>query len=187
VCSLFEVQRSLGRAILLMRNHCSVFDAVNQTNLKAVEADLLDDAGGILDNCRRAAAFQQSGNFNPYESANIHMWLDETTRHFRGVFLWYERRRLNRNFSSIRKYAHAFPDLGKEGVPLKNAACNLRTFGLRALPGVSAHPRIRLYAAVLLLLDDSFEPSEVRRVLHSAFGTFENLYGEFCDLQQKFG
>jgi len=120
------------------------------------------------------------------ENANIHIWFSETAQRFHDVFFWYEQRRLNWKFSTVKKYAHSFPYLGKEGSSLKNTVHNLRAFGPGAFPNLTTHPRIRLYVAVLLLLADRIDPVDLRWILHSRQGTFEGLCEDFCTLQQRF-
>ena len=114
------------------------------------------------------------------------MWLDETTRQFENFFLWYERRRLNRTFRTLKKYAHTFPYLGKEGFALKNAASNLRTFGLAGIPCLFTHPRLRLYAAIPLLLSPQPDLNDLRKILGSRKRFLDELELEFLSIQKRF-
>lgn len=185
VRSILDANLAFGDCILLMRKSYSLSITEKKEQLKTADLPGLYDARGITGAYGRAVDFIQNGDFKAYETVNLHIWLDETARNFCNVFLWYERRRLNRKFSTIKRYAHAFPNLGNEGSPLKNLAANLRAFGLRGLSTPFVHPRLRLYAATLLLLAEPVNPDELRWILLSYQGTFEGLYKEFNDLQKR--
>lgn len=183
---IFETNLALGDALILMKKTYSVSCQEKGEQLKSMEIPGLYDARGIVNAYSQAVEFKRSGDFQPYETANIHLWVDETVVHFRNVFLWYERRRLNRKFSSVKRYAHAFPTLGNEGTPLKNMLKNLRSFGVAGLRDAFVHPRLRLYVATLLLLDDPVNPDELRWVLRSRQGNFDGLYSVFSSLRKHY-
>jgi hypothetical protein len=86
----------------------------------------------------------------------------------------------------LEKYAHTFPRLGKEGSPLKNILHNLRAFGSSAIPHSFAHPRLRLYAALPLLLTKQADREEIRWLLNSNQSGFDELCQAFYTLQQRF-
>jgi hypothetical protein len=184
VRSILDANLAFGDCILLMRKSYSLSLAEKKEQLKTADLSGLYDARGIANAYSQTVDFIQSGDFKAYETVNLHIWLDETARNFRNVFLWYERRRLNRKFSEIKRYAHAFPNLGNEGAPLKNLAANLRAFGIRGLSTPFVHPRLRLYVATLLLLAEQVDPDALRWILLSYQGTFEGLYTGFCALQK---
>jgi hypothetical protein len=70
------------------------------------------------------------------------------------VWLWVEKHRLGRNFSSPREYVQSGLDKCRETSALRNVAINCRTLGLRpALEmRVTRHPRERILHALALLL-----------------------------------
>lgn len=183
---LFKTNLAFGDCALLMRDAYDLSYSVKKERIKSLEFNNFDDTQGIIEAYCQAVEFKENGNFQPLENANVHMLFDETERRFRSFFLWYEQRRLNRKFHTIKKYAHTFPNLGNEGDALKNAAHNLRYFGLGALPDLFIHPRLRLYGAIALLLAEHVDPNEVRWMLRSRQGAFEGLTEDFYKLQQKF-
>jgi len=183
---IFKANLAFGDCILLMRNEYDISYCVKKEEIEAVEFENLNNAREIAQAYRQAIEFKERGNFQPLETANIHIWFDETSRRFHDVFFWYEQRRLNWKFRNAKKYARSFPYLGKEGSRLKNTVHNLRTFGFGAFPHLLTHPRIRLYAAVILLMTDGADPADLRWILHSPIGTSDGLYKEFCKLQKKF-
>ena len=183
---IFKANLAFGDCALLMRNAYDISYTVKRERIQSLHLDGLNDAHGVISAYLRAIDFKEYGNFQPLETANIHMWLNEALRHFQDVFLWYERRALNREFRNIKKYARAFPHLGNEGSALKNAAHNLKTFGFGALPHLFLHPRIRLYPAIALLLNDHTDPADLRLLLHSRQSTFDGLCDDFVTLQQRF-
>jgi predicted nucleotidyltransferase len=144
---IFKANLAFGDCILLMRNTYDISYTVKKERLDAIASESMTSAKEIAEAYRTAIKFKEHGDFQPLETANIHMWLDEACRRFREVFFWYEQRRLNWKFKNSKKYAHSFPYLGKEGTPLKNAVHNLRAFGFGAFPHLFTHPRIRLYVA----------------------------------------
>jgi hypothetical protein len=93
---------------------------------------------------------------------------------------------LNRKFQTLEKYAREFPHLGKEGSPVKNMIHNLRTFGMDGLRHGTAHPRLRLYAALPLLLTKHSDRVEICWLLQAKENSFETLCKNFYALQQRF-
>lgn len=183
---IFETNLALGEALLLMKKAYSTSCLDNKEQLQSMEFPGLYDARGIVSAYSQVVELRTSGNFRPYETANLHLWADETIQHFRNVFLWYERRRLNRKFSTVKRYAHAFPNLGNEGAPLKNMMRNLRAFGIMGLKDPFVHPRLRLYAATLLLLDDPVDSDELRWMFHTRLGRFDGICSLFSRLQKHY-
>ena len=183
---IFKANLAFGDCALLMRNAYDISYTVKKERIKNLDLNGLSDTRGIINAYQRAIEFKEYGDFQPLETTNVHMWLDEAVQHFQDVFLWYEQRGLNRKFRDIKKYAHAFPRLGNEGTPLKNAVHNLKTFGIGALPHLFVHPRIRLYPAIALLLNDHTDPAEIRWLLRSRQNTFDGLCEDFVRLQQRF-
>jgi len=169
---IFKAHLAFGDCALLLRGAYDPSTAVRRERINEISLNSLPDGRGIAGAYRRAIDFKDRACFQSLETVNLHVWLDETVQRFKEVFLWHERRRLNRKFHSPKKYAHGFPNLGNEGSALRNAGCNLRTFGLGALPNLFTHPRIRLYAALPLLL--------------SPQSTLEGLCELFDSLHQKF-
>jgi hypothetical protein len=177
---------AFGDCALLLRGAYDISTAVRRERIEEIALNGLPGGRDIAGAYRRAIDFKDRACFRPLETANLHVWLDETVRHFKEVFLWYERRRLNRTFRSPKKYAHAFPNLGKEGSALSNAAHNLRAFGPLGPATLFSHPRLRLYAALPLLLATQPNHEEIRWVLHSNQSTLEGLCEEFDSLHRKF-
>jgi predicted nucleotidyltransferase len=183
---IFKANLAFGDCALLMRNAYDISYTVKKERIKTLDLHGLNDSRGIIQAYLRAVEFKENGDFKPLETANIHMWLSETTQHFQDFFLWYEQRVTGRKFRDITKYARAFPRLGNEGSPLKNAVHNLRTLGTGALPNLFVHPRIRLYPAIVLLLAHQPDLTELRWLLHSPQATFDGLCDDFIQLQQRF-
>jgi len=183
---LFKANLAFGDCALLMRGEYDISYTVKKERIRSLDLSHFDDASEIIQEYSKAIAFKESGNFQPLETANIHMLFDETEQRFRRFFLWYEQRRLNRKFHTVKKYAHAFPNIGNEGSALKNAVHNLRTFGVGALPFLFTHPRLRLYGAIALLLAEHVDPNEVRWMLRSQQASLDGLCEDFCELQQRF-
>jgi len=183
---IFKAHLAFGDCALLLRGAYDPSTAVRRERINEIVLTSLPDGRDIAGAYRRAIDFKDRAYFQPLETVNLHVWLDETVQRFKEVFLWYERRRLNRKFQSPKKYAHAFPNLGNEGSLLKNAGHNLRTFGLGALPNLFTHPRIRLYAALPLLLATHANQEDIRWLLCSPQSTLEGLCELFDSLHQKF-
>ncbi|MBI9021106.1 MAG: hypothetical protein JEZ10_07620 [Verrucomicrobia bacterium] len=185
--AIFAANLAFGDCALLM---CGAYDssaAVKKRRIGEVDLQGLRGGPGLAEAYRRILDFKERGSFQPLESENIHALFADTTERFGNVFLWYERRRLNRKFRTLEKYARTFPHLGNEGQPLKNAVLNLREFGLGAPPGLFAHPRLRLYAALpLLLLTPHPDRGEIRWLLRSNRSTIEDLCDVFYSLQKHF-
>ena len=183
---IFKAHLAFGDCALLLRGVYDISTAVRKKRIEEIALNSLPEGRDIAGAYRRAIDFKDRACFRPLETVNLHVWLDETVRHFKEVFLWYERRRLNRKFRSPKKYAHAFPNLGKEGAALSNAAHNLRAFGPLGPAALFSHPRLRLYAALPLLLATHTNHEEIRWILHSHQSTLEGLCEEFDSLHQKF-
>ena len=183
---IFKAHLAFGDCALLLRGAYDSSTAIKRKRIEEIALNGLSDGRGIAGIYRRAIDFKERAYFQPLETVNLHVWLDETIQRFKEVFLWHERRRLNRKFRSPKKYAHAFPNLGNEGSALKNAANNLRAFGLLAPAALFSHPRLRLYAALPLLLATHTNHDEIRWVLHSNQSTLEGLCEEFDSLHRKF-
>ena len=184
---LLKTDRAFGDCVLLMRNEYDLSCAVREERIKTADFKGLDNPRGLTNAYLSTLSFMKTGNFRPYQTANIPLWLNEAEQRFLQVFLWYERRTLNRKFRSLKKYAKTFPELGNEGSRLKNAWINLRTFGLYALPALTIHPRIRLYPAIALLLDEVFDAPSIQRLLCSRNIAFPELCDDFRRLHSRFG
>ena len=183
---LFKVDLAFGDCALLLRGAYDLSYTVKRHRLPEIDLSGLDDSREFVSAYSRAIDFKERADFQTLGNNNIHLRFDATVKHYEQFFLWYERRRLNRKFHSLEKYAHAFPDLGKEGSPLKNALHNLRAFGSDGLSYGFAHPRLRLYAALPLLLTKQADREEICWLLHSREGGFEELCQSFYTLQQRF-
>ncbi len=183
---IFKAHLAFGDCALLLRGAYDPSPAVRKERIQSIDLSGMPDGHGMAEAYLRAIAFKDCACFQPLETVNLHVWFDETIQRFKEVFLWHERRRLNRKFRTLEKYAHAFPNLGNEGSALKNAGHNLRAFGPAAFSTLFAHPRLRLYAALPLLLASHPDCDEIRWVLHSRQGTLEGLCEEFSVLLKKF-
>ena len=183
---IFKAHLAFGDCALLLRGAYDLSPSVRKERIREIDLSGLPDGSGMETDYLRAIDFKSRAFFQPLETVNLHSWFDETARRFEEVFLWHERRRLNRKFRTLAKYAHAFPSLGNEGSALKNAAHNLRAFGPLEPSSLLAHPRLRLYAALPLLLAPHADQDEIRWLLRSRQSSLEGLYEDFEALHQKF-
>jgi hypothetical protein len=183
---MFKADLAFGDCALLLRGAYDLSYVVKRHRLPEIDLTGLDDSRAFVSAYSRAIDFKERADFKPLESSNVHLLFTETVQRYEQFFLWYERRRLNRKFPTLEKYAHTFPNLGKEGSPLKNAVHNLRAFGPHGLRYCFAHPRLRLYAALPLLLTKHADREEIRWLLHSYASSPEELSQAFYALQQRF-
>jgi len=183
---LFKIDLAFGDCALLLRGAYDPSYAVKRNRLLKIDLSGLDHARAFTDAYGRAIDFKERADFQTLENGNIHLRLAEILARYEEFFLWYERRRLNRKFKTAEKYAHAFPDLGKEGSPFKNAVHNLRTFGPGVFQHRSTHPRLRLYAALPLLLTKHADREEICWLLRCSESGVEELCQAFCALHEKF-
>ena len=177
---------AFGDCALLLRGAYDLSYTTKKERINTVDFSGLPDPRRVSDAYRAAIRFKERGDFRLLEPSNIHSELAVRIQRFEEFLLWYEQRRLNQTFRSLEKYAHDFSTLGSEGTPLKNAAHNLRAFGLNALPNLFAHPRLRLYAALPLLLALNGDRREICRVLCSKQSTVKGLCETFYSLQRRF-
>lgn len=183
---IFKNHLAFGDCALLIRGVYDISYCTKKERIKKIHLDNLPDSRAFIENYQRAIAFKERASFQPLETANLHIWLDETIGYYLAFFLWYERRRLNRKFRTLEKYAHSFPHLGNEGTLLKNVFHNLRTFGAGAIPHPFTHPRLRLYATVPLLLTEQANLDDVRWLLGSSLESGKDLSARFVEVQNKF-
>jgi len=183
---LFKADLAFGDCALLLRGAYDRSYVVKRTRLPEIDLSGLDDARALVEAYCRAMDLKERADFQTLKNSNLHLHFAETAKRYDQFFLWYERRRLNRKFKTVEKYAHAFPDLGKEGSPLKNAMHNLRAFGPGAGPHRLVHPRLRLYAALPLLLAKHADREEICWLLRAPPGGVEELCQAFCALHEKF-
>jgi hypothetical protein len=184
--SLSKADLAFGDCALLLRGAYDLSYAVKRHRLPEISLSGLEDARAFVSAYSRAIDFREQSESRTPGTANVYMRFAETVQRYEHFFLWYERRRLNWKFPTLEKYAHTFPNLGSEGLPLKNALHNLRAFGISSLPFCSAHPRLRLYAALPLLLTKHADREEIRWLLHAQSTDYEELCQTFCELQQQF-
>ena len=184
--SMFETDLAFGDCALLLRNAYDLSYAVKRLRLPEINLSGLDDSRTFVSAYIQAIDFKERADLQPPETSNVHLRFAETLQRYEQFFLWYERRRLNRKFPTLEKYAFAFPGLGKEGSPLKNALLNLRTFGAAGLPHCFAHPRLRLYAALPLLLTKRADRGEILWLLRAHESNPEELCRTFYALHQRF-
>ncbi len=183
---MFKADLAFGDCTLLLRGAYDLSYVIKRHRLPEIDLSGLNDSRAFVNAYSRAIDFKERVDFQVAENGNIHLRFAETVERYEQFFLWYERRRLNRKFQTLEKYAHTFPHLGKEGSPLKNILHNLRAFGSSAIPHSFAHPRLRLYAALPLLLTKQADREEIRWLLHSDQNGFEELCQVFYTLQQRF-
>lgn len=183
---IFKANLAFGDCALLLRGAYDLSYTVKKERIATIDLTGLAEPRDLAAAYQRAIDFKERTDFQPLESANVHLLFAETVKRFERVFLWYERRRLNRKFQTLEKYAREFPNLGKEGAPLKNLAHNLRAFGPGGLRYGFAHPRLRLYAALPLLLTRQADRSEIAWLLNSYETGFEELCQTFYALQRRF-
>lgn len=178
---LFKTDLALGDCALLA---CGEYD-ISYT-VKKGRIGQLDLPEGIACSYLNAVAFKEWTDFRPLRNVFLPERFMQTAARFECFFLWFEGRRLDRAFQHPEEYAAAFPQLGREGSALKNVLHNLRTFRARALPHLFVHPRLRLYAAGVLLLRDPVPCETVASLLCTPSNTFESCCRTFYDLQQRF-
>jgi hypothetical protein len=178
---LFKTDLALGDCALLA---CGEYD-ISYT-IKKGRIGQLDLPEGIACAYLDAVAFKERTDFQPLENVRLPERFAQTAARFERLFLWFEGLRLDRSFRSPEEYAAAFPTLGHEGNPLKNALHNLRTFRAKALPHLLTHPRLRLYAAVPLLLREPPLCETAARLLCAPSNRFESCCKTFYALQQRF-
>jgi predicted nucleotidyltransferase len=183
---LFKADLAFGDCALLLRGAYDLSYVVKRHRLPEIDLSGLDDARAFVDAYSRAIDFKERADFQNLENSNVHLRFADTVKRYEQFFLWYERRRLNRKFHTLEKYAREFPNLGKEGSPLKNAVHNLRAFGPGILPHGFAHPRLRLYAALPLLLTKHADRDEIGWLLRYHTSDVEELCQAFYALQQRF-
>ncbi|NOU35497.1 MAG: hypothetical protein HOO88_01790 [Kiritimatiellaceae bacterium] len=183
---LFKADLAFGDCALLMRGAYDPSYVVKRHRLPEIDLSGLDDARTFMSAYSQAIDFKERVDFQALDNGNVHLRFAETVQRYEQFFLWYERRRLNRKFQTLEKYAHYFPHLGKEGSPVKNTIHNLRTFGPGALRYGFAHPRLRLYAVLPLLLTKHADRDVIGHLLCSYETEFEKLCSEFYALQQRF-
>lgn len=183
---MFKADLAFGDCALLLRGAYDLSYVTKRARLPETDLSGLEESRAFVSAYSRAIDFKERTDFQPLENTNIHLRLAETVKQYQNFFLWYERRRLNRKFQTLEKYALTFPNLGKEGSPLKNAIHNLRTFGIAGLHHGFAHPRLRLYAALPLLLTKQADRKEIARLLHSREYGVDELCEAFYALQRRF-
>jgi hypothetical protein len=183
---LFKADLAFGDCALLLRGAYDLSYVTKRSRLPEIDLSGLPDARAFVNAYSRAIDFKERVDFQTLENNNVHLRFTETVKRYEELFLWYERRRLNRKFHTLEKYAREFPNIGNEGSALKNAAHNLRAFGLRGLPFLAVHPRLRLYAALPLLLTKHADRDEIAWLLGSNRIGFEELCQVFYALQQRF-
>jgi predicted nucleotidyltransferase len=183
---LFKADLAFGDCALLLRGAYDLSYVTKRGRLPEIDLSGLPDARAFVSAYRRAIDFKERSDFQTLENQNLHLRFAETVTRYEAFFLWYERRRLNRKFQTLERYARTFPNLGNEGSPLKNAVHNLRVFGSRSFPFLSAHPRLRLYAVLPLLLTKQADREEIRWLLQSRSKGLDALCREFYALQQRF-
>lgn len=183
---LFKADLAFGDCALLLRGAYDLSYVVKKNRLPEIDLSGLDDARAFVTAYRCAIDFKERADFQTLENNNVHLRFSETAQRYEQFFLWYEQRRLNRKFQTLEKYAREFPRLGTEGSPLKNAAHNLHTFGPAGLRCGFTHPRLRLYAALPLLLTQHADRKHIRWLLHSHTNSLEELCRTFYALQQRF-
>ncbi len=183
---LYKADLAFGDCALLLRNAYDLSYVVKRRRLPETDLSGLEDLRDFISAYSHAIDFKEKANFQTLENDNVHLRFAQTMKRYEQFFLWYERRRLNRKFHTLEKYARTFPYLGSEGSPLKNIFHNLRVFGPGALSYGFAHPRLRLYAALPLLLTRHADHQEIRWLLRAGESGFEELCQSFYALQQRF-
>ncbi len=183
---LFKADLAFGDCALLLRGAYDLSYVVKRQRLPEINLSGLDDSRAFVSAYSRAIDFKERADFQTLENGNVHLRFADTLKRYEQFFLWYEKRRLNRKFQTLEKYAREFLNLGNEGSPLKNAVHNLRTFGPCVLPDCFVHPRLRLYAALPLLLIKHADRDEICWLLRSPTGGFDELCQAFYTLQQRF-
>lgn len=183
---MFKADLAFGDCALLLDGAYDLSYCTKRHRLPELDLTGLDDARDFVNAYSCAIDFKERADFQALDNSNVHLRFADTVRRYERFFLWYEGRRLHRKFKTPGKYARTFPQLGHEGSPVKNALHNLRTFGPGSLPYGFVHPRLRLYAALPLLLDKTIDHVEAGRLLRSRNNDFDALCQAFYALQQRF-
>lgn len=178
---MFKADLACGDCALLALDEYDISYTEKKTRIGK-----FDLPAGIACAYLEAVAFKEWTDFRPLQAVDILQRFEETAARFELAFLWFEQHRLKQPFRTPAEYAAAFPNLGNEGFPLKNALHNLRTFRAGALPHPFTHPRLRLYPAVLLLLQNPPDTTAAAELLVSAGKDFEICCKNFYALQQRF-
>ena len=187
---VFKALLAFGDCALLINRDYDLRYAVKQERIAKTATAEVPDPAFLIENYRRAIALKEWGDYGFLEDYD---WVAEYERvrcYYVQFFRWYEERRLGSVVQNTQSQAQALAAGPAECPALKAALLNLRFFGARAmdwgLPFMLAHPRARLYLALPLLLADTPDPIQLRRVFALPTADLDAAERRFYELQKRF-
>lgn len=188
---IYKTALALGDCALLINRRYDISYTVKKERIAQVDlTPLCDHPEDLIRRYRDAIAFKEWTDLKRIEPFNLPVEANRITSLFIELFRRYEAARLGLPPACADEvYRHALPRCANEGCPLKNAARQLRFF--RALPPggprwLLAHPRLRLYAALPLLLEPDSDPARIGQILGTPTSSFTDAANAFYRLREPF-
>jgi len=188
---LFKAGLAFGDCALLLRKEYDLSYAVKKEQLRTTDLrGLPDDGAPVRAAFQAAVAFKERTDFRELEHFDVAAEYEKTAALFLAFFRWYETRRLGAEYATPWEYLRLARRKESPAACLKGAVQQLRFF--RKIPGggnapLFAPPRLRLYAALPLLLQKEPTLPQLRQLLNApATADFEETAQAFYRLRLRF-
>lgn len=187
---LFKASLAMGDCALLIDGDYDIGYSRKRETIAQMKAEDLDELETVTGDYRRAIEFKEWGDFGRLADMDIAAEFMRISELFTDFFHWYEGRRLNGDCSDPAAYARLLFQRGNECSWIKALAYNFlwlrgRVFHASCCQLLS-HPRLRMYAAMPLLLAGNPVAERIARRLALRNADFETCAHEFYAMQGRY-
>ncbi|MCB1136250.1 MAG: nucleotidyltransferase domain-containing protein [Chlamydiia bacterium] len=180
---------AMGDCLLLAQQRYGV--SYIQKEAEIVQLPSLDglvDQAWLIEHYLKAIAFRSWGDPEVFRHEDLDALLARTIKVYSSFFLWYESQRLGDQFLDIEGYeAQLRQNTGQPEGACKSLALNLLLLWAGALSPspqyLLKHPRYRLFAALLLLLERKNQPLACQLLAEK--GTWDALVQKYFRLWER--
>jgi len=184
---LFKSGLAFGDCTLLINGKYDISYTEKKVRIEDMRGSDVPDSNYMIAAFRKAIGFKEWGDFEALQDLDIEKEFHKTRAYFIDFFLWYEGRRLKTDTQTTAAYARALHRNGREVGRVKSAIHNLLTFRQSALSNkllsICDHPRLRLYLALPLLLQDDPDTALLSTILKCEP---QQILERFYALQRRF-
>lgn len=188
---LFKAQLAVGDCFLLMTRAYDVSYTIKKERINGVDPAGVPDPGFLAQRYREAIALKEWGDYSFLPGFPLPAEFELIRNYYLRFFQWYESARLHAKSTAAASGPRAAFSSPDEPPAWKRAALNAQAFGMKALTQGSAlwraHPRLRLYRALpLLLADEPLDYSAIATLLGLSNPTPALAEDRFYQLQKRF-
>lgn len=167
---LFKAWLAMGDCALLACRKYDISYTAKKEKVATLREQDIPDVLFIIESFQKAVAFKEWGDFQTVSDMDVTATFRKTRDVFTRFFYWYESKRLCGQIHDTSTHVWSLRRKGREGNDFKSLLLNVVLLKRRALRlhpfSPFDHPRLRVYAALPLVLADKPDTPEIAAVFN---------------------